>query len=82
MHSKRKLVFVLAAIAAAIAWSGDSRAVPIDILTPGDVIAIVNGANDGDGDSGPPPAAEGVASIGLVAIALLGLIVAMRRRRH
>jgi hypothetical protein len=43
-----------------VAWSGAVRAVLIDVTTPGDPILIVNGVNDGDGNSGPPPAAEGV----------------------
>ncbi|MCA9189929.1 MAG: hypothetical protein KDA99_30100, partial [Planctomycetales bacterium] len=32
-----------------------------DITVPGDPIVIVNGTNDTDGDSGPPPQNEGVA---------------------
>jgi hypothetical protein len=32
-----------------------------DVTLPGDPILIVNGVNDGDGASGPPPANEGVA---------------------
>ena len=32
----------------------------IDVTAPGDPIWLVNGVNDGDGNSGPPPAAEGV----------------------
>jgi len=31
-----------------------------DVTQPGDVIQLVNGVNDGDGNSGPPPAAESV----------------------
>ena len=31
-----------------------------DVTLPGDPITIVNGTNDNDGASGPPPAAEGV----------------------
>jgi len=31
-----------------------------DVTQPGDLIQLVNGVNDGDGNSGPPPAAEGV----------------------
>jgi hypothetical protein len=33
-----------------------------DVTTPGDPVTIVNGVNDGDTASGPPPAAEGVAN--------------------
>lgn len=31
-----------------------------DITQPGDPITLINGFNDGDGNFGPPPAAEGV----------------------
>lgn len=31
-----------------------------DVTAPGDAILIVNGVNDGDGDSGPPPGSENV----------------------
>jgi len=31
-----------------------------DVTKPGDLIQLVNGVNDGDGNAGPPPAAEGV----------------------
>jgi hypothetical protein len=31
-----------------------------DVTFPGDPILLVNGTNDGDGNSGPPPATEGV----------------------
>ena len=30
------------------------------ITVPGDPVELVNGVNDGDANSGPPPAAEGV----------------------
>jgi hypothetical protein len=43
-----------------ITWCGVARAVPIDVTAPGDPIALVNGANDGDGSAGAPPAAETV----------------------
>ena len=33
-----------------------------DVTLPGDPITVVSGANDTDGSSGPPPAAEGVAN--------------------
>ena len=33
-----------------------------DVTLPGDPVVLVNGANDTDGSSGPPPAAEGVAN--------------------
>ena len=33
-----------------------------DVTLPGDPIQIVNGVNDGDTSSGPPPATEGVAN--------------------
>jgi hypothetical protein len=32
----------------------------LDVTDPADTIALVNGQNDGDPDSGPPPANEGV----------------------
>jgi hypothetical protein len=41
------------------AFAGLSHA-QIDVTAPGDAILRVDGVNDGDGDSGPPPAAEGV----------------------
>lgn len=31
---------------------------PADVTQPGDLIQLVNGVNDGDGNSGPPPAGE------------------------
>jgi hypothetical protein len=31
-----------------------------DVTSPGDVIVLVNGVNDGDGNEGPPPGAENV----------------------
>jgi len=34
--------------------------VAVDVTMPGDPIWLVNGANDGDGNAGAPPAAEGV----------------------
>ena len=33
-----------------------------DVTLPGDPVLVVNGVNDGDGSSGPPPATEGVAN--------------------
>ncbi|MCI0748637.1 MAG: hypothetical protein L0Y58_24775, partial [Verrucomicrobia subdivision 3 bacterium] len=35
-------------------------AAQMNVVQPGDPIILVNGMNDGDADSGPPPAAEGV----------------------
>lgn len=32
----------------------------VDVTNPGDPIVVVSGTNDGDGNSGAPPAAEGV----------------------
>ena len=32
----------------------------VDVTQPGDPIVLVNGANDGDADAGPPPFGEGV----------------------
>jgi hypothetical protein len=34
-----------------------------DITQPGDSIVLINGFNDGDGASGPPPVAEGVENV-------------------
>lgn len=30
----------------------------IDVTSPGDLVVLVNGINDGDGDAGPPPSGE------------------------
>lgn len=35
---------------------------PEDIIQPSDPVQLVSGADDGDGSSGPPPGAEGVAN--------------------
>jgi len=35
-------------------------AAQVNVVRPGDPIILVNGVNDGDGNSGPPPAQEGV----------------------
>ena len=32
----------------------------VNVLRPGDPIILVNGVNDDDADSGPPPGGEGV----------------------
>lgn len=38
--------------------SAAAQAALMDVTVPGDPVILVNGVNDGDGDSGPPPAAE------------------------
>jgi len=55
--------FAAAAIALlpiALGYPAPANAVPIDVTQPGDAIQLVNGSNDGDGNSGPPPTFEGV----------------------
>lgn len=56
-HSmKLARVFILGlgmvALAATSSWAQS------DVTVPGDAIELVNGENDGDGNSGPPPAGE------------------------
>lgn len=43
-----------------IALAASSASAQFDVTAPGDSIQLVNGVNDGDGNSGPPPGAEGV----------------------
>ena len=38
--------------------SAAAQAALVDVTVPTDPVILVNGVNDGDGDSGPPPAAE------------------------
>jgi hypothetical protein len=52
-----RFVVTALSIVALGAWSASAQS---DITSPGDAITLVNGANDGDGNSGPPPANEGV----------------------
>lgn len=52
------VAFVVLTMSGATAWGQ----VGIDITAPTDVIEIVNGVNDGDGNAGPPPNNEGVAN--------------------
>lgn len=51
---------VAAATTTTIFLSLSASAQLIDITHPGDPITVISGFNDGDGASGPPPAAEGV----------------------
>jgi PEP-CTERM motif-containing protein len=55
----RKLLLTATAVLSIAAWASWAHA-QIDVTAPGDPIVLVNGTNDGDGNSGPPPAAEGV----------------------
>jgi len=48
---------VSAAVGILVAPSAHAQ---FDITQPGDPITLINGFNDGDGNSGPPPGAEGV----------------------
>jgi hypothetical protein len=43
-----------------IALAASSASAQVDVTAPGDSIQLVNGVNDGDGNAGPPPGAEGV----------------------
>lgn len=43
-----------------VALAATSALAQSDVTAPGDAITLVNGANDGDGSSGPPPGNEGV----------------------
>lgn len=52
-----------AAMALAGLLLSPSAKAQFDITQPGDLITLINGYNDGDGNSGPPPAAEGVANV-------------------
>jgi hypothetical protein len=53
----RVSLFVGAASLAAFAGLSHAQ---VDITAPGDAILRVDGVNDGDGNSGPPPGSEGV----------------------
>ena len=53
-HILLPALLLLAAVAPAYAQT--------DITLPSDPVVLVNGTNDGDTDSGPPPVAEGVAN--------------------
>ncbi len=54
-----RLFFLSAAFAALFAVTSANFAVAqSDITSPSDLIELVNGVNDGDGNSGPPPANE------------------------
>jgi len=43
-----------------VAMAATSALAQSDVTAPGDAIELVNGENDGDGNAGPPPGAEGV----------------------
>jgi hypothetical protein len=45
-------------VLAIVTFTTATQASIIDITRPGDPLQIVNGANQGDADAGPPPAAE------------------------
>jgi hypothetical protein len=49
-----------AALLFLVGGAAHAAMMPYDVTTPGDPIWLVNGVNDGDGDAGDPPAAEGV----------------------
>lgn len=51
---------VLPLAATALTMSVQASQERADVTKPGDTIQLVNGANDDDGNSGPPPANEGV----------------------
>ena len=56
--------YSLAAVAAVgLSFVPATKAQLFDITQPGDTISLINGFNDGDNASGPPPAAEGVANV-------------------
>lgn len=56
--SRRTTVLAVAAIL--VLLGGAARAAIIDVTQPTDPVILVNGVNDGDSSSGPPPAAESV----------------------
>jgi len=43
-----------------VAGTAHAAIMPYDVVTPGDPVWIVNGVDDGDGQAGDPPGAEGV----------------------
>jgi hypothetical protein len=51
---------ILAALAFVAGQTAAVSAAFIDITRPGDPVQVVSGFNQGDGDAGPPPGAEGV----------------------
>lgn len=53
----------LAAVAGIALSLSPSAQAQFDITQPSDPIILINGFNDGDGNSGPPPASEGVANV-------------------
>lgn len=54
-YISKALLLPLATTALALSAHADDRA---DVTNPGDTIVLVNGANDGDGNSGTPPSGE------------------------
>ena len=57
MRTRLRYAVLLIAL---MSWTGVATASMVDITRPGDPIALINGVNQGDGDAGPPPFAEGV----------------------
>jgi PEP-CTERM motif len=55
----KKLLLMAVALFAVAVWSSWANA-QVDVTAPGDPVVLVNGTNDGDGNSGAPPAMEGV----------------------
>lgn len=55
-----KLGRILITAFSVVALSAASAMAQSDVTAPTDLIELVNGVNDGDGNSGPPPGAEGV----------------------
>ncbi len=55
-----KMARFLVTAFAVVALCGATASAQSDVTAPGDPIQLVNGTNDGDGNSGPPPGAEGV----------------------
>ena len=51
---------VLAGVAVAALAFAPQASAQSDVTAPGDLISLVNGFNDGDGNAGAPPANEGV----------------------
>jgi hypothetical protein len=54
----KKLIRTLSLLAVAMLYCGAAQAALFDITRPGDPLLIVNGINQGDSSSGPPPAGE------------------------
>jgi hypothetical protein len=55
---KLRVTYALVALLYSVSQTALVSAATVDITRPGDPVVLVNGLNQGDGNSGPPPGAE------------------------